>query len=103
MKYLGLRIRAARKLCKYSLEALGEISGVSYVTIGEVETGHRMPNLLSAFCIAEVLHVSLDWLTGRSPAVSEAEIKSEELLTSGKIKFKTTANVDYQRYVPRTE
>lgn len=23
MKYLGLRIRAARKLCKYSLEALG--------------------------------------------------------------------------------
>ena len=103
MKYLGLRIRAARKLCKYSLEALGERTGVSDVSIWNAEIGRQMPNLLSAFCIAEVLHVSLDWLTGRSPAANEVEIKAEELLTSGKIKFKKTANVGYQRYVPRTE
>lgn len=102
MKDLGLRIRAARKLHKYSLEALGEISGVSYATIGNAETGRQMPSLLSAFCIAEVLNVSLDWMTGRSPAANEVEIKAEELLTSGKIKFKT-ANVGYQRYIPRTE
>lgn len=102
MKYLGLRIRAARKLRKYSLEALGERAGVSDVSIWNAEIGRQMPNLLSAFCIAEVLHVSLDWLTGRSPAVNEVEIKAEELLTSGKIKFKT-ANVGYQRYIPRTE
>lgn len=102
MKDLGLRIRAARKLCKYSLEALGERAGVSDVSIWNAEIGRQMPNLLSAFCIAEVLHVSLDWLTGRSPADNEVEIKAEELLTSGKIKFKT-ANVGYQRYVPRTE
>ena len=103
MKDLGLRIRAARKLHGYSLYALGEISGVSYTAIGEVETGHRMPNLLSAFCIAEVLHVSLDWLTGRIPAISDTELKAEELLTGGKIKFKTTANVGYRGYIPRTE
>ena len=103
MKYLGLRIRAARKLHKYSLETLGERTGVSYATIGNAETGRQMPNLLSTFCIAEVLHVSLDWLTGRSPAVSDTELKAEELLTNGKVKFKTTANVGYQRYVPRTE
>ena len=102
MKYLGLRIRTARKLRKYSLEALGERAGVSDVSIWNAEIGRQMPNLLSAFCIAEVLHVSLDWLTGRSPAVNEVEIKAEELLTSGKIKFKT-ANVGYQRYIPRTE
>ena len=102
MKYLGLRIRAARKLRKYSLEALGERAGVSDVSIWNAEIGRQMPSLLSAFCIAEVLNVSLDWLTGRSPAVNEVEIKAEELLTSGKIKFKT-ANVGYQRYIPRTE
>ena len=102
MKYLGLRIRAARKLCKYSLETLGERTGVSDASIWNAEIGRQMPNLLSAFCIAEVLHVSLDWLTGRSPAANEVETKSEELLTGGKIKFKT-ANVGYQRYVPRTE
>lgn len=103
MKYLGLRIRAARKLHKYSLEALGERTGVSDVSIWNAEIGRQMPNLFSAFCIAEVLNVSLDWLTGRSPAVSETELKAEELLTSGKVKFKKTANVGYQRYVPRTE
>lgn len=102
MKYLGLRIRAARKLRKYSLEALGERAGISDVSIWNAEIGRQMPSLLSAFCIAEVLHVSLDWLTGRSPAVSDTELKVEELLTSGKIKFKT-ANVGYQRYIPRTE
>lgn len=103
MKDLGLRIRAARKLHKYSLDALGERSGVSYASIGQVETGRQMPNLLSAFCIAEVLHVSLDWLTGRSPAISDTELKAEELLTGGKIKFKATANVGYRGYIPRTE
>ena len=59
-----------------------------------------MPNLLSAFCIAEVLHGSLDWLTGRSPAISDTELKAEELLINGKIKFKTTANVGYRGYIP---
>ena len=103
MKDLGMRIRAARKLHEYSLEALGENSGVSYATIGNAETGRQMPNLLSAFCIAEVLHVSLDWLTGRSPAISDTELKAEELLINGKIKFKTTANVGYRGYIPRTE
>ena len=102
MKYLGLRIRAARKLCKYSLEALGERTGVSDASIWNVEIGRQMPNLLSAVCIAEVLNVSLDWLTGRSPAINDTELKAEELLTGGKIKFKT-ANVGYQRYIPRTE
>lgn len=103
MKYLGLRIRAARKLRKYSLEALGECTGVSDASIWNAEIGRQMPSLLSAFCIAEVLNVSLDWLTGRSPAANEVEIKAEELLTGGKIKFKKTANVGYQRYIPRTE
>lgn len=103
MKDLGLRIRAARKLHKYSLEVLGEISGVSYATIGNAETGRQMPNLLSTFCIAEVLHVSLDWLTGRSPAISDTELKAEELLINGKIKFKTAANVGCRGYIPRTE
>ena len=102
MKYLGLRIRAARKLRKYSLEALGERAGGSDVSIWNAEIGRQMPSLLSAFCIAEVLHVSLDWLTGRSPAISDTELKAEDLLPSGKIKFKT-ANVSYQRYIPRTE
>lgn len=103
MKYLGLRIRAARKLCKYSLEVLGECTGVSGTSICNAEIGRQMPSLLFAFCIAEALHVSLDWLTGRSPAVSDTELKAEELLTGGKIKFKKTANVDYQGYIPRAE
>lgn len=95
MKYLGLRIRAARKLCKYSLEALGECAGVFGTSICNAENGRQMPSLLFAFCIAEVLHVSLDWLTGRSPAVSDTELKAEELLTNGEIKFKTTASIGH--------
>lgn len=60
MKDLGLRIRAARKLHGYSTEKLGQVSGVSVATIGRAETGIHVPNLLSTFCIAETLHVSLD-------------------------------------------
>ena len=95
MKYLGLRIRAARKLHKYSLETLGERTGVSDVSIWNAEIGRQMPNLLSAFCIAEVLNVSLDWLTGRAPAIGDTEIKAEEMLTNGEIKFKTTASIGH--------
>ena len=95
MNYLGLRIRAARKLRKYSLETLGERTGISDVSIWNAEIGRQMPSLLFAFCIAEVLHVSLDWLTGRAPAISDTEIKAEEMLTNGEIKFKTTASIGH--------
>lgn len=103
MKDLGLRIRAARKLHGYSTEKLGQVSGVSVATISRAETGIHVPNLISAFCIAETLHVSLDWLTGRAPAIGDTEIKAEEMLTNGEIKFKTTANVGYRGYIPRAE
>lgn len=45
---------------------------------------------------ARKLHgYSLDWLTGRSPAISNTELKAEEMLTNGEIKFKTTASIGH--------
>ncbi len=53
----GQRLRDLRVERAFSLRALGERSGVSFVTINELENGHRPARLVTIRKLAETLGV----------------------------------------------
>lgn len=59
------RLQEARKKKNYTIKGLALQSGVSATAIYSYENGWRNPSLINATNIADVLGVSLDWLTGR--------------------------------------
>ncbi|MBQ2809291.1 MAG: helix-turn-helix transcriptional regulator [Clostridia bacterium] len=61
-KLLGERIRAQRKLKKYTLEQLAERLDVSTTFIGQIERAKGVPSLETLVKIANVLEVSIDSL-----------------------------------------
>ena len=63
---MGKRIRAARKMRKMSAEQLSEKIGMAAESLGHIECGNRKPSLQTLYSIAEILDVSLDYLSGRS-------------------------------------
>ena len=69
---MGQRVRAARKMKQMNTDELAEKVGVAVESIGHIECGARKPSLTLLFNIAEVLEVSLDYLTGRTENSSEA-------------------------------
>lgn len=71
---MGQRIRAARKMRYMSAEELAEKVDFAVESIGHIECGSRKPSLQTLYNIAEVLDVSLDYLTGRIPTASETVI-----------------------------
>lgn len=61
-KALGKRIRTERQQLNYTQEQLAELIGVSSTYVGFIERGERAVTLEKLVLIANVLHVSLDYL-----------------------------------------
>ncbi len=56
---MGLRLRALRERRRFSLRALGERSGVSYVTIAKIEAGTMSPTVATLEKLATALDVGI--------------------------------------------
>lgn len=59
---MGQRIRQARLQKNITQEKLGELCSLSTAHIGHIERGTRIASLQTAFQIATVLDVSMDYL-----------------------------------------
>lgn len=59
------RLKQTRKELGITQRLLAEMTGIHHNTIGDYERGEVEPTLIMAISIADVLEVSLDWLTGR--------------------------------------
>ena len=79
-KLFADRVKEARKNAGLSQSDLAEKLGVGQNTVSNYEnaTGNKgsAPKLETAAKIADVLNVSLDWLTGRSECSSNAALVS---------------------------
>lgn len=53
-------------------DELSEKVNLSSESLRHIEIGASKPSLKTLFAIAEVLHVSLDHLTGRTPSIQES-------------------------------
>lgn len=58
------RIKEARKEKKLTIFELGDMVGVTGVTISRYETGQRKPSIMMAYKLAKALGVTIDDLFG---------------------------------------
>ena len=83
---MGQRVRAAKQAKKAKTEELAEKVNIAVESICHIECGARKPSLTLLFNITEVLEVSLDCLTGRTPTTNdgrgEGEVKIKHHLHS---------------------
>jgi transcriptional regulator with XRE-family HTH domain len=70
---IGNRIRDLRKARGYNQQELGDLLGVTKVSICGYENGTRTPSLESFSLLADVFDTTTDYLLGR-----EIEVRSEE-------------------------
>lgn len=71
---IGERIKEARKNKNMSQQALGNLLGISKVSVCGYETGVRIPTLENFEQLLDILDLSPDYLLGRDVAcVSEEE------------------------------
>ena len=71
---MGQRVRAARQAKKMKTEELAVKVNIAVESIGHIECGARKPSLTLLYNIAEILEVSLDYLTGRTPTTNDGLI-----------------------------
>jgi transcriptional regulator with XRE-family HTH domain len=64
------RLRAMRTAQGLSLRALGDLSGVHYVSLAKMEAGKLDPRLSSVRRVAKALGVSVSELIGEQPVTS---------------------------------
>ena len=64
-----------RKENDLSLEALGNILGISNQAVSLLEKGKRSPSFEIFFAIAEYFNVSTDWLLGRTDDSTRKSVK----------------------------
>ena len=69
-KLVGQRIRGVRKMRGLSLEELAGQVGLNKESFRHIETGVSKPRLETLYEIANILKVSMDYLTGRSTDLS---------------------------------
>lgn len=72
---LGRKIREKRIEFGYTQEKLAELCDISTGFLGHIEKGTRKLSLDTLFCIANTLHVSLDYL------LLDATIQQDEIGT----------------------
>ena len=60
----GARLQMTRKLAGMTQEALAKRLGVSKQTISGYESNYKMPSILTARKLAQILRCSLDYLLG---------------------------------------
>ena len=77
LNIMGHRIRETRKKHRMTAEDLSSKIGIAVESLGHIECGNRGPSLATLCSIAEVLDVSLDYLTGRT-LTQEENILQEE-------------------------
>jgi len=58
------RLRQAREAKNLTKTALGQLVGVSNVSIREFEIGRKVPTVDTLIALAQALDCSLDWLCG---------------------------------------
>ena len=63
-KVFGARLQIVRENHGWTKQALGNIVGVSDVTIGYFEHGKKWPSVPTLMTLAQVLEVSTDYLLG---------------------------------------
>jgi transcriptional regulator with XRE-family HTH domain len=79
---IGERIKEARKKKGYTQSALGELLGVTKVSICGYESGTRTPTLANMQTLMEVLDLTPDYILGRDVlAVSETKRKYKKVLS----------------------
>ena len=78
---MGQRIREIRKKRHMTAEELSTQLGIAVESLGHIECGNRKPSLPTLYSIAEILDVSLDYLTGRSPS-QEVKLVRDEAITA---------------------
>ena len=69
---VGRRIRTARQHKGMTAEQLSEIVGLASESLRHIENASIYPSLQTLYRIAQSLHVSMDYLTGRTPSFSDA-------------------------------
>lgn len=82
MKSLGNRIKQARIQAGFTQEQLAEMLNLSRGTIARYELGEIEPKLQNLAAIANVLHVSADYLMGLNSGV----VRTEEPLSDQAVK-----------------
>lgn len=68
---IGRRIRTARQYKGMTADQLSEKVGLASESLRHIENGSSNPSLHTLFRIAQILNVSLDYLTARTPTLSE--------------------------------
>ena len=84
--FLGYRLRLLRKKNKLSQQSLGNLLGVSKVSISNYEKGARVPSLDVLLMILKVFNVSADYMLGRElNVVSDSEENLTVVLSTNDI------------------
>ena len=71
---IGDRIKELRKKNRYTQKEIGEMCGVSDISVYKWETDRTEPNIDTLCKLADIFGVSLDYLLGRT---TDHEIKKE--------------------------
>ena len=67
------RLRELRTAAGYSMEELGSRIGVGKSAIGNYEAGSRFPKHDKIEMLADIFHVDIDYLYGRSDDIQKSE------------------------------
>ncbi|HOO52384.1 MAG TPA: helix-turn-helix transcriptional regulator [Alphaproteobacteria bacterium] len=79
VKWIGKRIKAARKASNFTQELLAEKAGLSPTYIGQIERGERVPTLQSLLQLIDALGVDITDII-RKESITR---KCDETLKSG--------------------
>ena len=81
---IASKLREKRKEKKYSMQKLGEITGLSTGNISDIENNKKLPGIKTLISLCEALNISADWLLfNREPVkLTQDEEKNLELYKS---------------------
>lgn len=71
---VGQRIREARRIRGLTAEVVAERVGLATESLRHIEIASSKPSLQTLFRIATVLNVSMDFITGRTPTLTDTLI-----------------------------
>lgn len=85
---IGERLKIARKQKNMSQQQLGDLLGVSKVSICGYENGVRIPTIENFIQLLDILNLSADYLLGRDIiAVSEDEVEYKIKISKEDVKI----------------
>lgn len=93
---IGKRVKELRVEKKMSQQELGNVIGVTKVSICGYENGSRLPNLEKLIKLAEILETTTDYLLGREVPV----INEENKTYIGSISYEDVCLIQELRHYP---